>query len=103
MELVVTKIEPVDLPNYLETVWRGKVSTTVEAPLLGKYCVTIEYQEIEESLFLEVRKQPNDLLIDEYYPDQIYRFAEKVAKGEGIHKTSKVWNPLMEALRKFSI
>ena len=98
MEIFVTKFESIDLPNYQETIWRGEESKVVEAPLLGKYCVTIKYKEVEEKLFFEVRKQPSGPLIDEYYEDQIWGVSEKIAEKSRGYNASTVYNSLMQHL-----
>ncbi len=79
MNFEVTKIEEIDLPNYLETISSGQTSHTRSAPLLAKYRVDLRHRDHLEELVFEVREQPNSYpLIDEYYEDQVYNALNRI-------------------------
>jgi hypothetical protein len=98
MKIEAIGIEKVDLPNYLETISWGDQSMTREAPLLGKFRVDLRHNNNVEELFFEVREQPHGPLISEYYEDQIYEVAGKIALTQSGIDTGHVYNKIMNVL-----
>lgn len=78
MNIEITSIEAVDLPDYMETIY-GSETYERQAPLLAKFKVSVKSEPRIDDLIFEIREQGDGTpSIDEYYEDQVFNEIQKL-------------------------
>ena len=72
LDVLIQRIDEIDLTNYIETIWHSGIAVEKAAPLLAKYRIDLLIDERKLELFFEVREQSNGVPLIDYFDEYFY-------------------------------